>query len=325
MASMRRISRYQFTDTDVDEIRASMPRTRDCVRLNPIGDARRLSIEGCQFSMPGFDIWKVDCGTGIEARFDAPPDAYAIFLPLRGVMEVDCRGSRLVSQPGRLIASEFLETELTRKHAGRSHIGISFDRDIVKRQLSELLDAPAIADLDLAVQVEAGTSVFEHLMSLGDLLWRRVVDDAELDVPPQSTIQLFKTLLVAALESLPHRYSTSLAKPVSGATPRQVRRAIDFMAAHLGNPLEIADIARQAGVSVRALQAAFQQFKHATPLEYLRRMRLDAVRQDLLDVTGESISDIARRRGFVHMGRFSSIYRQAFGELPTETRRGSRR
>jgi AraC-like DNA-binding protein len=324
MASMRRISRYQFVDADIDEIRAGMPKSRECVLFKPIGNVHRLSIEGCQFSVPGFDIWKVDCGTGIEARFNAPPDAYALFLPIGGAMEVSCRGAHLVSRPGTLIASEFVHTELTRKHEGRSHIGISFDRKSVRRQLTELLDAPVVADVDLAVQVEAGTRVFEHLMALGDFLWRRVAQDVEEDLPLQSTLQLFKTVLVAALEGLPHRYSTALARPVSGATPRQVKRAIDFMIANLGNPMEIADIARQSGVSVRALQAAFQQFKHVTPLEYLRRLRLDAVRQDLLENTGETISDIARRRGFTHMGRFSATYRQAFGELPTQTCRGRR-
>lgn len=324
MVNTPRISRYQFIETDIDEIRAGMPKSRDCVVLEPIGTGSRLSIEGRQFSVPGFDIWRVGCRTGIQARFDGPPDAYAIFLPVKGVMEVSCRGAHLVSQPGRLIVSELAQTEFTRKHDGRSHIGISFDRNSVRRQLSELLDAPVLSDLDLAMEVEAGTRAFQHLMSLGELLWRRLGDDAEEGAPLQSTVQLFKTVLVAALESLPHRYSAALARPVSGATPRQVKRAIDFMVANLGAPLEVADIARQSGVSVRALQAAFQQFKDVTPLEYLRRLRLDAVRRDLLEDGGGTISDVARRCGFNHMGRFSALYRLAFGELPTETRRHRR-
>lgn len=325
MATRPLVSRYKFVETDIDQVGASMPKTRTCVRLKPIGDTSVLSIEGCQFSVPGFDIWRTGCRTGLEARFTDPPDAYALYLPLDGAMEVSCHGKPLVSNSGRLIVSEFARTDLTRKHGGRSHIGISFDRNSVRRQLSELLDAQIGPDIDLALEVESGTRPFEQLMSLGGLLWTMLARDPEEELSLHSTVQLFKTILVTVLDSFPHRYSAALAGPVSAATPRHVKRAIDFMVENLGSPLEMQDIAREAGVSTRALQAAFRQFKDMTPQQHLRELRLNGLRRDLIEGKGESIAELARRQGFNHMGRLSALYREAFGEFPAETLRRHRR
>ena len=65
------------------------------------------------------------------------------------------------------------------------------------------------------------------------------------------------------------------------------------------------------------------------PLVFSRYIRLNAVRSDIvrrceirLDFR---ISDVAERRGFWHLARFSSHYRELFGELPSETVRALRR
>jgi transcriptional regulator GlxA family with amidase domain len=56
----------------------------------------------------------------------------------------------------------------------------------------------------------------------------------------------------------------------------------------------------------------------------VRRTRLERVRLDLLTAgPGDSVTDIAMRWGFFHLGRFSSIYASHFGELPSATRRRS--
>jgi transcriptional regulator GlxA family with amidase domain len=73
---------------------------------------------------------------------------------------------------------------------------------------------------------------------------------------------------------------------------------------------------------VRGLQDAFRRNLDASPADYLRRLRLDRVRQDLLaadPLSGATVAGIARRWGFVHLGRFAQTYRTAFGELPGST------
>ncbi len=92
------------------------------------------------------------------------------------------------------------------------------------------------------------------------------------------------------------------------------------MRANAASPLTLAEIAAQAGVSVRSLSQGFQQFRGVTPMAMLRAIRLDGVRADLIAAAdGESVTDVALRHGFMHLGRFAGFYRQRFGEMPRQT------
>ena len=62
-----------------------------------------------------------------------------------------------------------------------------------------------------------------------------------------------------------------------------------------------------------------------SPLEFCRRLRLAAVRGDLLKgASASSVTDAAARFGFTHFGRFSQQYRRCFGETPSATSQRSR-
>jgi AraC family ethanolamine operon transcriptional activator len=53
---------------------------------------------------------------------------------------------------------------------------------------------------------------------------------------------------------------------------------------------------------------------------YMRLRRLWSVRQQLLRVTSpQSIKAIALVNGFWHMGEFTALYREMFGEAPQQT------
>lgn len=89
---------------------------------------------------------------------------------------------------------------------------------------------------------------------------------------------------------------------------------------NLKQPLSIDVLAGIAGVSPRAVQMAFRRYRDCTPLEYIRRARLNAIRRELLARGGKgAVTEIAMDYGFFHMGRFPDAYRRAFGELPKET------
>lgn len=93
------------------------------------------------------------------------------------------------------------------------------------------------------------------------------------------------------------------------------------MLEHLGERLPVAMVASHCGLSVRRLQALFQDECGQSPLQWLRMQRLEAVRQALSQADNANrVSEIAARFGFTHLGEFSRAYRQAFGETPQQTR-----
>jgi transcriptional regulator GlxA family with amidase domain len=58
----------------------------------------------------------------------------------------------------------------------------------------------------------------------------------------------------------------------------------------------------------------------------VRDARFARVRADLLRAdTDESITQIAMKWGFRHLGRFAVGYRDRFGEMPSQTRRRATR
>ncbi|BDI23704.1 helix-turn-helix transcriptional regulator [Herbiconiux sp. L3-i23] len=103
--------------------------------------------------------------------------------------------------------------------------------------------------------------------------------------------------------------------------PRAIRAALDYMDQQSGEPITVNDVAAHAGLSLRSLQDQFRSVLETTPGAYLRRLRLEGARADLLigDRSFESVAAVAQRWGFRHPGRFSSDYSRAFGELPRET------
>jgi transcriptional regulator GlxA family with amidase domain len=111
----------------------------------------------------------------------------------------------------------------------------------------------------------------------------------------------------------------------NSVAPGDVKRAIDFIEAHLHLPLTLADIARAAGVPGRTLLEHFKSHRSVSPMRYLRDARLAKVRDSLIRAdSGERITQIAMTWGFSHLGRFAVDYRALFGESPSETHRRGR-
>jgi len=102
---------------------------------------------------------------------------------------------------------------------------------------------------------------------------------------------------------------------------RVVDRARDLMLSHLDEPLSILDVCKHVGASRRKLNYCFQEVLGTTPLAYMRAIRLNGVRREMLACAdkGEGVYDIAVRWGFWHFGQFSTDYKHHFGELPSHT------
>lgn len=104
-----------------------------------------------------------------------------------------------------------------------------------------------------------------------------------------------------------------------------VRRSQEILFEQPEQPLSILDICEQLRVSRRTLQYSFQQVTGLRPVEYLRNVRLNAVRRALLgsSVAEGNVSEVAGRLGFFHLSHFAAHYRELFGEPPSATRRKS--
>ncbi len=106
------------------------------------------------------------------------------------------------------------------------------------------------------------------------------------------------------------------------AAPRNLRRAEEFLRANAQEAVTLEQIASAAGCSIRALQLTFRRFRNLTPMEALRRARLEQAHNEILKSDGSrSVISVAAKYGFANPGRFANQYKRAFGEYPSEALR----
>jgi AraC-like DNA-binding protein len=209
---------------------------------------------------------------------------------------------------------------LIRTEAHCARLAVSMPRDPVLRTLTALLDKTPTAPLEFTPCIDLtrgyGRSFARHVLAAVDDLEQ----ESSLTSHPLALNSFEQFMLMSLLLLQPHNYSEALSAPVPAVASRDVTRAIDFIEAHLTEPITVVDIIQAAGVSGRALFKHFRRSIGSTPMRYLRDARLERVRQSLLNATpGEHVRDIAARWGFDHMGRFAHDYRRRFGESPSAT------
>ena len=125
---------------------------------------------------------------------------------------------------------------------------------------------------------------------------------------------------------LPHNHIRAIEAAEKPIAPASVRRAERFLEENAANAVALTDVARAAGISVRALQLSFRRFRDTTPMAHLRGLRLERARRALSDAgrDGGSVSSVAAAQGFGSLSRFAADYKARFHELPSETlRRGA--
>jgi AraC-like DNA-binding protein len=167
-----------------------------------------------------------------------------------------------------------------------------------------------------------------HWQSVVRHVAREVLPNSEAMASPLICGQTQRLLAAAVLTTFPNTaldtLTDSTTVPVGVVEPAALRRAVAFIDAHASEDIGIAEIAQAARVGPRGLQQAFRRYRDTTPMEYLRRVRLDHAHRELLagDPTrGDTVSAIAARWGFPHAGRFSMAYHDTYGCLPSQTLR----
>jgi AraC-like DNA-binding protein len=136
--------------------------------------------------------------------------------------------------------------------------------------------------------------------------------------------EAYRSAVRAILLSFANTALAAAAPETSAPPPRVVDAAVAFIEAHAQRDLGLLDIAAAVGATPRALTAGFHRRHDMTPLQYLRMVRFERVRQELLEADPwgpTTVRDAALRWGFAAPGRFAGEYRRRFGETPSQTLR----
>lgn len=145
-------------------------------------------------------------------------------------------------------------------------------------------------------------------------------DSSTVKLPELVIRELEQAVVVAFLRANRNSLSHLLEGDVQLAPPQAVYRAEQYIEANWDRPISIEELVAVANVSARVLFKSFKKFRGYSPMGFAKNVRLRRAREMLAKNPATSVTGVAFRCGFGNLGHFSKDYREAFDELPSETR-----
>lgn len=103
-----------------------------------------------------------------------------------------------------------------------------------------------------------------------------------------------------------------------------VSAAVTFLRARYREPIQVADVARVAGVSSRSIQSSFREIVGCAISDELSRLRLEHAAR-LLRETDLKLECVAHESGLTSAKYLCEVFRNAFRSTPTEFRETERK
>jgi AraC-like DNA-binding protein len=305
--------------SDVDEAREVLGAAYLPLEVNPVGrDPLNLRMNAVQ--LPLLTAGAVNFGCAVKLR---APDvrSYHIDIPLSGfAINSFADGHRQIAaaSASAVVAMPDMPVDMAWS-SGCEQTCLMFSPQEMCRQLEAMLDRPVRAPVEFERNLDLTATSASSWLELVAILQHEADRPTGLLSHRLSAGNLQRLLIEGLLLIQPHNYTDALSNGARPASPAMVTRAIELMRTYPEAPWDTGKLAHKTGVSARALQKAFARCGELPPMTYLRHLRLNRVRSELLDADPRSVTvtAVAGRWGFVHLGRFAAQYYQAFGESPS--------
>jgi AraC-like DNA-binding protein len=314
-----------LTASDVDEATAILGSLFYPTFLEPLSSPARLQAH---FEItPAGPLTIGDLRFGVDVKMRCGElGAYHVDVPISGEL-VWSQGSsepRLATTTTAALFQPVGDTTIDRWDADCRLLAVKIDRGALETELACMLDAPIKSPVRLRPLLDVSSGAGASWVRLLEVMTADAAQPNGLGRHPLLARSLQQNLITGLLLASDHQYSEQLhhQRPALAA-PRAVRRVMDAVQADPGRPFTVADLADIAGVSRRSLQDSFKRYVGTSPMTYLRQVRLAHVHDELrrADASQTTISEIAYRGGFPHLGRFAALYRARYGVSPSQTLR----
>lgn len=101
-----------------------------------------------------------------------------------------------------------------------------------------------------------------------------------------------------------------------------IRRVVEFVSAHVGEPFSVSKMAQQLNMSRRLIELRFDERLGITPLSYLQHRRVNRAKALLLDRSAFlTLSEVAAKSGFLCFRTFRETFRAETGYTPAVFRK----
>jgi AraC-like DNA-binding protein len=315
------VQRFSLRSNDVEQVRAFggehfAPRRF----LRPLGRSGRLAACFHLLRLGPVTICDARYGADVTLGYDGP-GAYQVGVPLSGHLQARQGGRSLIGEGRRAVVSQPEEdVVIDRWSADCRQAVVKMEQNYLEDQLEGHLGSP-VRPLRLAGGMDIGAGLGLSWAAMVRLTTAEFGTVSGMLDQPLIVARLIDTLTVGLLLAADHPYRELLAQPGPAYRSPPVRRAVEAIQACPEKPYTAIELARLAGVSVRTLQAGFQRYLGRTPMGYLRDVRLVRVHDELRlsDPSMTTVTAVAHRWGFFHLGRFAAAYRARYHTTPSGT------
>lgn len=108
-----------------------------------------------------------------------------------------------------------------------------------------------------------------------------------------------------------------------GSDDPVVRAALSYIAANIGEAIDVESVLDELGVSRRLLETRFRASLGKSPAQAIRAARLQQARQ-LLVSTDLPVTEVAERCGCANLARLAELFRREIGRTPSAVRAEAR-
>jgi AraC family transcriptional regulator len=128
--------------------------------------------------------------------------------------------------------------------------------------------------------------------------------------------------IVSRLVSRQYAGASRSARAAAELPKWRMTRVMEYVDAHLGDPIGLAEMAQSAGLTRMHFAAQFREACGLRPHEYLLRRRIDHA-QSLLLGSRHNVLDVALACGFRSQAHFTTVFKRFVGETPYSWRKSN--
>ncbi|MCK9379482.1 MAG: AraC family transcriptional regulator [Sulfuritalea sp.] len=317
---------FLFQSQDLDDARCVLSRLYKSHGLAVINPRRRLDVTAhfARLGQMTFSYLRYGTKVAMEPRNTECLDSFLIIqIPLRGHAEIHCGKESILSD--QFVGSVVTPTLPLRMRWSDDcrQLTVRIERKRIEQHCASLLGRPLRKPIEFALAMPLDGGPCNRWLRLLRTILDDLDDPSGYPISSSMEAQLEQALMTELLLAHPNTYQSALCNSKQQLAPTYIRRVEEHIEAHAQFPLDVAALAEQEQVSVRAIYQGFQRCRGMSPGEYLKSVRLQRAHSELLagDPRDAAVTMVATKWGFNHLGRFSNDYRRLFGELPSVTLR----
>ena len=263
----------------------------------------------------------------IAATIDIPESGryYAVHMPLNGGAAVQHPQSTFQANAMRcLVTSPGTPLRIALEHDSPQLL-IRIEEQAMTTLVTRLIGRKMVKPLVFTPEFDLATEAAMRWNAAVQLVHTEVYHPGSLVQNGRGISSVEELVMSSLLYLQPSTYHDDITRPVSHS-PRHavIQRVMDYIDDHLAERITMHSLARAAHMSVRSIQQGFHDELGMSPMAFVRERRLERVHSDLADAIpadGVTVTAVAERWGFHHLGSFSAEYRKRWGEAPSATLR----